>query len=215
MTDGDHAPQGPTDERSALEAPIQAAWQGQDFGQATTLAIETYGEEVMGFLIARTKSPSDASDIFSMFAEDLWRGLPAFEWRCSLRGWCYTLARHAIARHVRSPHNRADRNLALSQHGALSALVDRLRSTTHAFARTEAKDRVRALRERLPEDDQTLLILRVDRNLSWRELALVMNDAAAPGMSEAELQKAEQRLRQRFKRVKDRLKELAKEAGLL
>lgn len=33
--------------------------------------------------------------------------------------------------------------------------------------------------------------------------------------SETELQKSEQRLRQRFKRVKDRLRELAKEEGLL
>jgi len=94
-------------------------------------------------------------------------------------------------------------------------LVDRVRSATQAFARTDAKDRVRALRERLPDDDQTVLILRVDRSLSWRELVLVMNDAETAQLSEAELQKSEQRLRQRFKRIKDRLRELAKEDGLL
>lgn len=204
-----------SDERSAIEAPIRAACQTQDFRQATTLAIETYGEEVMGFLVARTRARADAADVFSMFAEDLWRGLPSFEWRCSLRGWCYTLARHAAARHARAPHNKAARHLSLSQHQDLSALVDRVRSATHAFARTEVKDRVRALRESLPDDDQTLLILRVDRGLSWRDLVLVMNDAETSPLSEAELVKGEQRLRQRFKRLKDRLKELAKADGLL
>jgi RNA polymerase sigma-70 factor (ECF subfamily) len=204
-----------SEERSAVEAPIQAACQTGDFRQATTLAIETYGEEVMGFLSARVRGRGDAGDVFSMFAEDLWKGLPSFEWRCSLRGWCYTLARHAMVRHARAPQNRAERNLGLSQHQDLSALVDRVRSATHAFARTEARDRVRALRESLPDEDQTLLILRVDRGLPWRELVQVMNDAEALDLPEAELQKQEQRLRQRFKRLKDRLRELAEKEGLL
>ncbi len=203
-----------TDERNAVEAAIHAACRTGDFRRATTQAIESYGEELVGFLIARMRRPSDASDVFSMFAEDLWKGLPSFEWRCSLRGWCYTLARHAMARHARSPQNRPERNLALSQHQELSALVDRVRSTTHAFAKTGARDRVRALRESLPEDDQTLLILRVDRQLSWRDLARVMNDDAG-NMNDAELSKLEQRLRQRFKRLKDRLREQAKAEGLL
>jgi RNA polymerase sigma-70 factor (ECF subfamily) len=205
----------PPDERSAVEAPMQAACQAQDFQKATTLAIETYGEEVMGFLVARIRNTPDASEIFSMFAEDLWTTLPSFEWRCSLRGWCYTLARHALARYTRSPQHRAERNLALSQHQDLSALVMRVRTATHAFARTDVKDRVRALRESLPEDDQTLLILRVDRELPWRELVLVMNDGEPARLSDAELQKQEQRLRQRFKRLKDRMRQLAEEAGLL
>jgi len=59
-----------------------------------------------------------------------------------------------------------------------------------------------------------LLILRVDRGLSWRDLELAMNDADAARMGDAELKKCERRLRQRFKRVKDRLRELAKEDGL-
>ncbi len=193
---------------------MHEACRAQDYRRAATLALEAYGEELMGFLVARTR-PSDANEIFSVFAEEMWRGLPGFEWRCSLRGWCYTLARHALARHQRSPHNRAERNLALSQHQELSALVDQVRSTTQAFVRTEAKDRVRSLRERLPDDDQTLLILRVDRALPWRELALVMNGDAALTLSEAELTKSTQRLRQRFKRIKARLREMAQEDGLL
>ena len=67
----------------------------------------------------------------------------------------------------------------------------------------------------MPDDDRTLLILRVDRGLPWRELVLVMHDGDAANLSEAELQKTEQRLRQRFKRLKDRLRELAEKDGLI
>lgn len=67
----------------------------------------------------------------------------------------------------------------------------------------------------MPEDDQTLLILRVDRGLSWRDLALVMSDGEVGSLSETELGSMERRVRQRFKRLKDRLRELAREDGLL
>jgi len=203
-----------SESREVIEAPVRAALEVGDHGRAATLALELYGDEVMGFLVARMRSPSDASEAFAIFAEQLWRGLPAFQWRSSLPGWIYMVARNAAARWLRSPHNRAERNLTMSRHAELSALVERLRSATQAHLRTEVKDRMRELREKLPEDDQTLLILRVDRDLSWRELALVMHDGERP-LPEAELDRAVARMRKRFERVKSRLRELAREDGLL
>jgi RNA polymerase sigma-70 factor (ECF subfamily) len=81
------------------------------------------------------------------------------------------------------------------------------------------KNQVRALREKLDPDDQMLLVLRVDRQLSWRDLALVMgaNPEEAPGSQpdEATIEREAVRLRKRFERVKAELKQLAKQAGLL
>jgi DNA-directed RNA polymerase specialized sigma24 family protein len=59
-----------------------------------------------------------------------------------------------------------------------------------------------ALRQELPEEMQTLLILRVDRELSFAEIGQV-------------LEMEEEAARQKFKRAKDKLKEMAKKAGLL
>ena len=57
-----------------------------------------------------------------------------------------------------------------------------------------------------------MLILRIDKGLSWRDLALVMNDEA--GVSDgAELDREAARLRKRFQIAKERLRELARARG--
>ena len=89
-----------------------------------------------------------------------------------------------------------------------------MRTRTVAFLQTEVKSRMRQLREQLPMEEQTLLILRVDRKLPWRELAMVMTEAGE-NLSIEELEGETARLRKRFQLAKDRLKELAQKEGLL
>ena len=146
-----------SDVASDFEQSIRAAWEAKDYESAATLTLQGYASEILSFLSARLRSASDGQEAFSMFAEDLWQGLPQFGWRCSMRTWAYTLARNAASRYVSSPHNRVDRNLTLSKSGRLSALVENVRSATQIHQRTDVKDRFRALRERLEPDDQMLL----------------------------------------------------------
>ena len=207
------------------EADIRTAWEAQDFTTAATLALEAYGAEIYSFMSARLRSVSEADEAFSMFAEDLWKGLPGFAFRSTVRGWLYALARNATNRHATSPERRAARNVPLSVDNAVAELTDRSRSETQPHRRTEVKDRIRMLRERLPLEDQTLLILFVDRNLSWREIALIMRDPqGAPDseaggstreQDEAELGREAARMRKRFERVKAELKAMAIAEGLL
>jgi RNA polymerase sigma-70 factor (ECF subfamily) len=90
-----------------------------------------------------------------------------------------------------------------------------VRTATVAYKRTDVTDRFQQLREQLTDEDQTLLILRIDRGLSWLELAQIMlgEDDKAP--SEEGLKTEAARLRKRFQHAKDRLRKLAEEAGLL
>jgi RNA polymerase sigma-70 factor (ECF subfamily) len=195
------------------EAEIRTAWDAGDHAKTARLVLDAYGDDVMAFLSARLRSQSDAAEAFSMFSEDFWVGLPSFQWRCSMRGWVYTLARNAANRYKTSPHNRANRNLALSREGQLSQMVEAIRTRTALHARTEVKSRLRELREQLPEDDQALLVLRVDQRLSWKDLAVVLHDGeTAP--SDAELEVLANRMRQRFETVKARLKKLVEAEGL-
>jgi RNA polymerase sigma-70 factor, ECF subfamily len=186
----------------------------RDYQRAATLALDSYGPQVLSFLVAQLRSVPEAEEAFSLFAEDLWKGLPSFAFRCSVRGWLYALARHAAARHARGPQRKALRHVPLSHEAVLGGLVQHLRSTTHGYQRTEVKDEFRALREQLPHDDQALLILHVDKALAWREIAIVMNDSADMP-DDALLDREAARLRKRFERVKAELKLLAIKAGLL
>jgi RNA polymerase sigma-70 factor (ECF subfamily) len=197
-----------------LETSIRAACDAADPVTAATLIIEGYGGELMAFLLARLRSQSDAEEVFAAIAEKLWIGLPGFEWRCSLRSWLYRLARNAAIDFSTAAQNRPGRHVRLSHQASPSWLVDRVRSTTATYRQTAAKDRMRELRETLPLDDQMLLILRVDRAMDWRDLATAMSDEHL-SLEGAELEREAARLRKRFERVKERLRELAREAGLL
>ena len=75
------------------------------------------------------------------------------------------------------------------------------------------KDRFAALRNALSADDQTLLVLRIDRDLSWDDVALVMHDAVDADPDT--LARWSANMRQRFRQLKKRLRELAEANGLL
>jgi RNA polymerase sigma factor (sigma-70 family) len=191
------------------EEHARRACQVGDVGRATTLLLEAYGAELLGFLRWLLRDPARGDDVFSDLTLDAWRGLPGFDWRCSCRTWLYVLARRAAARNARARRTGAQVTLSES---AISGLVERLRTETAPHLRTDVKDEIRKLRECLPEDDQVLLVLRVDRRMSWREISLVM---AEEPLEEADRATLEARLRKRFQLVKDRLRELAEQSGLL
>ena len=214
MTDSKHE----LTEREAREAEIRAACEQGDYQRATTTLLQTYAEELLSFLVVRLGDRSHADDAFSLLAEDLWIGLPKFEFRSSVRTWAYTVARHVAARYARTPARKKDRNLTLSKNVQLSQLVEQLRTRTEAYRRSDVKSEIRALRDKLDAEAQMLLVLRVDRQMSWRDLALVMSSSEESANSipdEAALEREAARLRKRFERVKAELKQLAQQAGLL
>ncbi len=88
------------------------------------------------------------------------------------------------------------------------------RPSTAPYLRTAMKKRMRELRERVPLEDQSLLGLRIDKGLSWNELAVVFSAEGAT-VGEAEVLRSAARLRQRFAAIKRRLRTMAEEEGLL
>jgi RNA polymerase sigma-70 factor (ECF subfamily) len=167
--------------------------------------LREHGAEIFGWMLATLGTEAEAADAFSLFSEDLWRSLDRHQGRCSIRTWCYMIARHAVARAFEA---RARGRAASLSEVPASRLVAPLREPTLRHLRTDVKDGVRALRERLDLDDQTLLVLRVDKDLGWRDIALVMLGADA---DDASLARHAATLRKRFERIKERLRQLAAE----
>lgn len=199
---------------TAAEQFIEDACRRTEYGVAITRAFEAYGSEMLSFLSSRLRNRSAGEEAFSMFAESLCQALPSFEFRCSIRAYLYTLARNAANRHATQPHNRRERNLPVSVNDSVLMVAEKARTETELHKRTEVKDKMRVLRERLPDDDQTILILYVDRNLPWNEIALVMHEGEQALTGET-LTRESGRLRKRFERIKEELRELAKAEGLL
>ncbi len=185
----------------AVEDRVFARLASGDVAAAASAAIEAYAPAVHGYLCTLLDE-DDAHDARSQWAEDLWQGLQGFRRECSLRAWSYRLAWHACCRLRRDPYRARGHRLATSLASRLAASA--AASTIATGSRRAGLERLRA---RLPPEDQTLLTLRVDRELDWDEVAAVLSTEGADVSAVA--------LRQRFTRLKARLKELARDEGLL
>lgn len=184
------------------ESDIREAWDAGHLDRAATLILERYGQELLGFLHAMARPPLDPDELFSETCERLWKKLPEFRWQSSIRTWAYVIARNLLRSGFRAklgPKGRID-PLPSSE---FSDLIAKARSSTPPHIRTRAKDRLHEIRQKLDPDDQTLLILRVDRGMAWKDIAEVIVD-------ENDDRSASQRaaaLRKRFARLKERLRE--------
>lgn len=187
-------------ERVAAEESMKAYASDGLPDRVITLALAQYGAEVLGYLHAILPSATEADDAFSELCERLWRGLPDFEWKSSFRTWMYVVARNAALNRMRSRARKQRREVPLSAAPEVAGMMERVRTETAVHLKTETRDRFREIRDALDPDDRTLLILRIDRGLSWNETARVLADEEH--VDDAELPRLAARLRKRFERLK-------------
>src|SRR4051794_189853 len=161
---------------SELDGRVRSLLAAGDTGGAATLALRELGPEVLGFL-SGVLGDADADEVYSAWSERLWRSLKGFEGRCSLRTWTYVLARREISRFRKGMRRHAEGRVPLSE--MQDVLV--VRSRTANTMATAKQQQLTALRDELPIEDRTLLILRVDRKLSFDEIALVFAENLEPG----------------------------------
>jgi RNA polymerase sigma-70 factor (ECF subfamily) len=175
-----------------------------DLSGAATEALRGYGPQVLGYLTAVLRDDDDAHDVFSQFAEDLWRGLPGFRRECAVRTWAFRLAWHAAARYARDPYRKRHRPILTTE---ASKIAEEVSSTMSTYAPGGRADKLMKLRESLNSEEQTLLILRVDKAMPWEDVAEVLRADGEPASPAA--------LRKRFERLKEKLGRLAREQGLI
>jgi RNA polymerase sigma-70 factor (ECF subfamily) len=183
----------------AIESELRTAADAGRWHDVAAKAIASYGEELLAYLAALTRDQTLTDDAFSLALENLWRGLPKFQWRSSLRTWAFRIARNAAFKVIGSPTRRRTEPLD----PAIESIAAPIRTRTATFLQTEQKDRLAALRAELSQSDQDLLILRLGRNLAWRDIAQVLADAE---LADADLTREAARLRKRFMRLKDELR---------
>ncbi len=169
-----------------LEGQIREELAAGQQATAATRALEALVPGVLGYLFSMLE-PDDARDAFSLFAEDLWKGLPGFRFECSLRGWAYRVAYRAAARVMREGYKVRREHLPTSM--------------------ASRGDRLAQLRAELSPEDRTLLVLRVDRGLEWEEVAAALAETGDDVSPAA--------LRKRFERLKRELRELARAHALV
>lgn len=191
------------DARMVIDEAIRARVAQGDHRGAATEVLRAFGPKILGYLQAVLRDEADAADAFSVFAEHLWRGLPGWRGQSSLKTWAFKLAWNAALNLKDEAWRRRGRRFRT---GEASRLADEIRTKTGVRVERQ-RQALDALRAELTEEEQTLLVLRIDQQLSWDEIAEVMGDAASPLDAVA--------LRKRYERLKEKLTRLARERGLV
>jgi RNA polymerase sigma-70 factor (ECF subfamily) len=183
-----------------LDERVRSLLEAGETGAAATLALRELGPELLGFL-SGVLGDSDADEVFQTLSERLWRSLKGFQGRCSIRTWTYVLARHEIGRFRKGLRRYAERRVPISE---IKDLLEAARTRTRSTIATNKERQLAALRDELPVEDRTLLILRVDRNLAWDDIALAFADTPE-AFSDEDRKREAARLRKRFQLIKQRL----------
>ncbi len=195
------------------DSEICAAWKRDDMMVASTKLLADLGPEIRDYLVRVHGDLDAANDVFSMFCERIWRKIPDFEWRCSARTWAYTIARRISIDYSRSELRRTRWTVPISQASETAMSDQHDRSTAPPHFQAASSSIWKTLQERLPPEDRWLLALRIDRQLSWSELARVLLEGTSHDGERTRKEAA--RLRKRFQLLKDRLRSWIIEDGLL
>jgi len=188
---------------AVLERDIAAALAARDWARAATLALRGHGPRVLIYLRGVLRDDDLADEAFARFSEKLWRSLRDFRGEARFSTWLYQLAWYTTKEVKRGLARRRERRLATAE---LAQIADEVRASTAAFLRTQARDRLAELREQLDPEERSLLLLRVEQRLPWKEVAAIMADDGAPA--------AEAALRKRFERLRARLRRQFTDLGL-
>ena len=86
-----------------VETKIREQVTAGEIEAATTLAINQYGPELLGYLLAVTHDAHSADEVFALACEAIWKALPNFRWESSLRTWAYSIVRRVLAQHRQRP----------------------------------------------------------------------------------------------------------------
>ena len=156
------------------ERDVRGALEAGNVPDAVALALEAYGAEVFGFLVASVDDRVVARDIYAALHDRLGRTLGGFTWHTSLRTWIYALALRELA------PERLQRRGGVQGDPTEISLPD---PTTASAARPDLPSSttvtVEELRASLSPMDRGLLVLSVDRRLSSLELASALAEEGA------------------------------------
>lgn len=191
------------DESEKLERTIRERLDAGDARGAATTAIRGYGPQVLRYLRSILGNEDDARDAFAQFAENLWRGLPAFRGTAPFRVWAYRVAWNAASDIRKQPWRTRRQRLATGEASRIAAKV----STSSDERLERRRVELLALRESLSLEDRALVALRIDQGLSWEECAEALSRDGAVVKPNT--------LTKRFERIKERLGRLARKRGLL
>src|SRR5579859_118205 len=188
--------------------------------QAYAWLVAQYHQPVYSLVYRMVNDPADASDTTQEVFLKVFRGIRRFDGRSSLKTWIYRIAVHEASNRKRWWFRHKSREVTLeppvaaeNENGAAlglkDTLADRSQSPFEATAQAEVQARVEAELAKLPEPYRTTVVLRDIEDLSYDEIAEVMQ--VSLGTVKSRLVRGRDALK---KRLESYVREVGDELGL-
>ncbi len=194
-------PSPPPDARKALDCAVERFQAGIDRDRNFRLIFETYHRPVASFFARRGIPPEERLDLTQETFLRVYRGLASYRSQDRLGSWILRIAATTHLNRLRERHasKRAGDEVAVGGVGAAGEppLVSRDRQLERLLADERRRQLARAISE-LPEQMRQCLVLRLDQELQYREIATVM--CLSIETVKTHLTQARKRLRERLGR---------------
>ena len=150
---------------------VRAAAEGGE--DAVEELVRLYEKRVYSLTLRLCGSPEDAADAAQEAFLSAWRGLPAFRREAEFSTWLYRLASNAAIDLLRRSKRRRGET-SLDEEGSPIDAVDTAPSPQDCLEGAELRDAVAAGMDQLSESHRQALVLRELQELSYEEIAAVL-----------------------------------------
>jgi RNA polymerase sigma-70 factor (ECF subfamily) len=203
-------------EEAAIVADLKAGSE-----EAYAWLIGEFQRPVYGLIYRMVSDPADAADTTQDVFLKVFRGMKSFHGESSLKTWIYRIALHEAANRKRwwFRHKAQETSIEPAESDGLgndwqnlamqNALTDHSDSPFDNVAHREVQKRVDAELRQMPEPYRTTLILRDLEDMSYEEIAEVLQISL--GTVKSRLTRGRQALKQRLAPY---VREVAQELGL-
>ena len=164
--------------RSAESAVIAELKAGSE--EAYSWLIGEFHQPIYGLIYRIVNDPSDAADTTQDVFLKVFRGMKHFHGESSLKTWIYRIALHEAANRRRWWFRHKAQETPINpvadgeEYSTENRLVDPGESPLEKFAHTEVQAAVEAALQQVPEPYRTALILRDLEEMSYEEIAEVL-----------------------------------------
>ena len=174
---------------------------------AYTRLIAQYHQAIYGLVYRILDDPTDVPDATQEVFLKVFRGMPKFKCESSLKTWMYRIAiheasnrrrwffRHKVREHSIEPLPDDRECLPVS---LLDSLVDSAESPFESVARRQVRARLEQALQEIPKHYRTTVVLRDIEDLSYEEIAEVMETSL--GTVKSRLVRGREALRKRLER---------------
>lgn len=205
---------GARSEEASIIAELKAGSE-----EAFAWLIAHYHQPIYSLVYRMVNDPADAADTTQEVFLKVFRGIKRFQGEASLKTWLYRIAIHEASNQRRwwSRHKGRERSIdctvdsgeGVQTLGLGETLVDKHESPFDNLVHEEVRTRVEAELAQVPEPYRTTVVLRDIEDLSYDEIAEVLQISL--GTVKSRLMRGREALR---KRLEPYVREVANELGL-